>query len=724
MQIQNAIITGSFSYNGADLSNVTSSNAYSASLSSRTTNLESTSSVLVGASASFSSILTSVSSSQQEISSSLLQVSASYTALSGSYNVFSGSASTRITVDSASLLQVSSSQQQISSSYIALSGSYNTFSGSASTRITVDSASLLQVSASYIALSGSYNTFSGSASTRTTQIENVYATTGSNSFRADQSITGSLVVSSTITAQTLVVQTVTSSIVYSSGSNIFGSQLGDRQTFTGSLNVTGSSHNIFGNVGIGATTFTAGNGTNLEVANSSVARVLVTQTGTRSFSLSAESNAFYLYDQTANATRLYVSASGNVGIGTTSPTGTYGKLTVAGGIQITDDNNAKLEIGRYSSGAPNSYIKIGTNSNSLRITNAADSVDLFTISGSGKVGIGTTTPTSGSLQIYNNGTNHIALNGGTDPNTYLGSFSGGTYFANNYFYSGGHVSDNAAKRSMEFFMGQDEIDINTMPAGSPGTRTRVMTISGSQGYVGIGTTSPTHNLEIANTGGSVYQKMNADFGIGYFGMETADDSMRFVTAQSTPIQFYTNNTERMRITNCGGVVIGSTLAAPTGAENGWWLKVSNDTRAYFSSTTEALAINRYGSSGIMLAFDYAGSGKGNISTNGSSVSYNTTSDYRLKEDLKEVSGLDKVSAIKVYDFKWKNSDNRMDGILAHELQQVLPYAVIGEKDAEQMQGVDYSKLVPILVKGMQEQQCTICSQASMINTLKTCLGIA
>ena len=115
----------------------------------------------------------------------------------------------------ASFLVVSASQQQISSS-------------------------LLQVSASYTALSGSYTTFSGSASTRTTQIENVYATTGSNSFRANQSITGSLVVSSTITAQTLVVQTVTSSIVYSSGSNIFGSALGDRQTFTGSMNVTGS----------------------------------------------------------------------------------------------------------------------------------------------------------------------------------------------------------------------------------------------------------------------------------------------------------------------------------------------------------------------------------------------------------------------------------------------------------------------------------------------------
>ena len=189
MIIQNPLLTGSLNYNAADLSNVTSSNANSASVSL---------------------ILTAVSSSNQ-------QLSASYISLSASYNVFSGSASTRITT-------VSSSQQDISSS-------------------------LLQVSASYIALSGSYNTFSGSASTRVTQIENNYATTGSNSFRADQSITGSLVVSSTITAQTLVVQTVTSSIVYSSGSNIFGNQLSNTQTMTGSVNITGSL-NLYGNQNI------------------------------------------------------------------------------------------------------------------------------------------------------------------------------------------------------------------------------------------------------------------------------------------------------------------------------------------------------------------------------------------------------------------------------------------------------------------------------------------
>jgi hypothetical protein len=131
-----------------------------------------------------------VSSSQQQISASLLQVSASYISLSGSYNTFSGSASTRITENSSSIQQVSSSQQQISSSLL--------------------------------------------------NVISIFATTGSNSFRATQSITGSLTVTGQIIAQTLNVQQVTSSIIYSSGSNNFGCDLNSRQTFTGSVLITGS----------------------------------------------------------------------------------------------------------------------------------------------------------------------------------------------------------------------------------------------------------------------------------------------------------------------------------------------------------------------------------------------------------------------------------------------------------------------------------------------------
>ena len=70
-------------------------------------------------------------------------------------------------------------------------------------------------------------------------------------------------------------------------------------------------------------------------------------------------------------------------------------------------------------------------------------------------------------------------------------------------------------------------------------------------------------------------------------------------------------------------------------------------------------------------------------------------------------GLDLVSNIKVYDYKWKSADERTYGVVAHELQEVLPQAVDGNKDDEQMQGVDYSKIVPLLVKSIQELKAEI-----------------
>jgi hypothetical protein len=89
------------------------------------------------------------------------------------------------------------------------------------------------------------------------------------------------------------------------------------------------------------------------------------------------------------------------------------------------------------------------------------------------------------------------------------------------------------------------------------------------------------------------------------------------------------------------------------------------------------------------------------------VAYYTTSDYRLKEDLKPINGLEIVNKIKVYDYKWKAEDSRMDGVLAHELQEILPYAVFGEKDGKRMQGVDYSKIVPVLIQAIKDQQVQI-----------------
>ncbi len=119
-----------------------------------------------------------------------------------------------------------------------------------------------------------------------------------------------------------------------------------------------------------------------------------------------------------------------------------------------------------------------------------------------------------------------------------------------------------------------------------------------------------------------------------------------------------------------------------------------------------------------------GSEVGTIVINAGGVAYNTTSDYRLKEDLRDFNGLEKVSAIKVYDFKWKNLDERTNGVLAHELAEVLPYAVSGVKDALNHEGnieaqsVDYSKLTPVLVKAIQELKSQNDALQARIETLE------
>jgi len=101
----------------------------------------------------------------------------------------------------------------------------------------------------------------------------------------------------------------------------------------------------------------------------------------------------------------------------------------------------------------------------------------------------------------------------------------------------------------------------------------------------------------------------------------------------------------------------------------------------------------------------------------------TISDYRMKSNLRPIEGLSIIMNTKPYKFEYNYDCSTSFGMIAHELQDILPEAVFGQKDGEVMQGVDYMKLLPITIKAIQEQQCTIYSQATMINTLKTCLGI-
>ena len=139
-----------------------------------------------------------------------------------------------------------------------------------------------------------------------------------------------------------------------------------------------------------------------------------------------------------------------------------------------------------------------------------------------------------------------------------------------------------------------------------------------------------------------------------------------------------------------------------------------------SSNNVSIFEDTSGSSGATFCLFNAPSvfAMGSITRNGSatSVLFNTSSDYRLKEDLQDFNALDLVDNITAYDYKWKDTEQRDYGFVAHELQEVMPNVVTGEKDGEMMQGVDYAKLTPVLLKAIQEQQ-------EIINDLKSRIQI-
>jgi hypothetical protein len=95
---------------------------------------------------------------------------------------------------------------------------------------------------------------------------------------------------------------------------------------------------------------------------------------------------------------------------------------------------------------------------------------------------------------------------------------------------------------------------------------------------------------------------------------------------------------------------------------------------------------------------------GSINTQSSGTSFNTSSDYRLKENQSPISNaISRINQLKPYTFNFKaNPSEKIDGFFAHEAQELIPYAVEGEKDGEEMQSIDYGKLTPLLTAALQE----------------------
>lgn len=171
----------------------------------------------------------------------------------------------------------------------------------------------------------------------------------------------------------------------------------------------------------------------------------------------------------------------------------------------------------------------------------------------------------------------------------------------------------------------------------------------------------------------------------------------------TQLQGSGGSTERMRILNDGAICFGTT--SWTGATG---ISFSN---AYDSSIYgKGMYFNSpYNGTRNAVYFAYNGSTVGYIQTGTSTTSYNTSSDYRLKENIEPMTGaLEKVALLKPVTYTWKLDGKAGQGFIAHELQEVVPDAVAGEKDAvdkdgkPEYQGVDTSFLVATLTAAIQE----------------------
>jgi len=250
---------------------------------------------------------------------------------------------------------------------------------------------------------------------------------------------------------------------------------------------------------------------------------------------------------------------------------------------------------------------------------------------------------------------------------------------------------------------------------------------GSTGNVGVGVTpsawsSPYKSIELDGGNLSVYP--TTDFYISQNAVNVGGWKYKATGFASQYIQVNSQHrwqiaasgtagnaitfTQAMTLDASGILMVGTTNSVIWNTTNTGCVVGGNAFQASRSDDV-SLLLNRLGSNGKIALFARQGGEVGDISVTTTGTTFNSTSDYRLKEAVAPLSGgLARVNALKPSIYNWKSNGSTGEGFLAHELAEVVPAAVTGEKDAVnedgsiKAQSIDMSRVVPILVAAIQE----------------------
>ena len=427
------------------------------------------------------------------------------------------------------------------------------------------------------------------------------------------------------------------------------------------------------------------------------------------------------------APMLFVQRSnGNVGIGTPSPTGTLSLKSQNPNIRFDDsdtNNNAEITL-------DNTHLRIEVDEDQARdnsgLSFRIDGGDKAVIDSSGDVGIGTSSP-SEKLDVAGS----IRANTGTDIS--MDSNSSGQIRFRGNGYTGAialddtamHIYHNSGSRKLIF--GLNETAAVTID--SSGRLGVGLTPTGSAGTITEGLIQTSGNIDIrypgtnSDPGGARYLNfVNTDTtlvagqpmgGLNWIGLDSTNPNS--ITASiladcsgnagtHSSLLFNTGGSERMRIDGTTGGVYFGVTSTPDGTSVGGAAFIPES----FNRNTLYLATT--GNTKSLARFHNENGQVGVITVVGSSTNYITSSDYRLKENITAISdGITRIKTLKPCRFNFKaDASTTVDGFLAHEVTAV-PEAITGTKDEVDednnpvYQGIDQSKLVPLLVAALKEE---------------------